>query len=172
MQLDPTTQRLVGLLDEACPDLVAAVVRSLCDDDVGNRIVALRRDLASHACEAVRVAVAQHLRADSSGSPAASALIGLMADEATDVRDWATFSLGTQSDADSPDIRAALAERLADDDEETRLEAMVGLARRQDRRALPMVLAELESDEVANSAIEAAGALALPELVAPLQAVQ
>jgi HEAT repeat protein len=69
-----------------------------------------------------------------------------MCDPDSDVRDWATFGLGTQSDADSEVIREALFERLADTDEDTRAEAAVGLAKRKDVRVLPVVLEELGRD--------------------------
>ena len=50
----------------------------------------------------------------------------------------ATFALGTQCEAATPEIRNALADRLADTDDETRSEAaMVGFARRGDPRVLP-----------------------------------
>jgi HEAT repeat protein len=71
----------------------------------------------------------------------------LMRDSDSDVRDWATFGLGTQSEADSEAIRGALFERLPDTDQDTRAEAAVGLAKRKDLRVLPVVLEELDRDE-------------------------
>ena len=58
-------------------------------------------------------------------------------------RDWATTSIGQTVSVDGPEIRAALLRQVEDDDEITRAEALHGLARRQDERALPYLLAEL-----------------------------
>jgi methionyl-tRNA formyltransferase len=69
------------------------------------------------------------------GEAALRALIALSADEVPAVRDWATFALGTLADQDSPELREALAARLEDPDEDTRLEAVHGLAVRHDERA-------------------------------------
>jgi methionyl-tRNA formyltransferase len=88
----------------------------------------------AHPDEAVREAVAFAL-GGRRGEAALAALIELSADPAPAVRDWATFALGTLSEADSPALRDALAARLDDPDEDTRLEAVHGLALRGDPRA-------------------------------------
>jgi HEAT repeat protein len=75
---------------------------------------------------------------------AISALVKLSADPDADVRDWATFSLGTQINLDTPEIREALALRLDDSDGETRAEAITGLVNRKDPRALPAQFSALE----------------------------
>src|SRR5206468_5739139 len=81
------------------------------------------------------------------------------------VRDWACYGLGTRlSDVDTPVVRNALAVRLTDTDPHVRCEALLGLARRQDPRALPAVRARLEGDEVRLAEIQAAGALGDPSL--------
>jgi HEAT repeat protein len=66
---------------------------------------------------------------------ALEALCLLTTDHDRDVRDWATFALGSLCLSDSAEIREALAARLSDEDEEVRDEALVGLARRGDQRA-------------------------------------
>ena len=63
---------------------------------------------------------------------ALDALIELSADPEPGVRDWATFALGTLAPQDTPALRDALAARLDDPDDDTRLEAVHGLALRGD----------------------------------------
>ena len=74
---------------------------------------------ASHAEGVVRFEVAVALPSllgvgpvDPS-TPGVAALISLMCDDDPDVRDWATFGLGTQVATDSAEVRDALADRLA-----------------------------------------------------------
>ena len=68
------------------------------------------------------------------------ALVELTADPEPGIRDWATFALGTLSPQDTPALRDALAARLDDSDDSTRIEAVHGLALRGDTRALDAVL--------------------------------
>jgi len=81
------------------------------------------------------------------------ALIELSADPDPGIRDWATFALGTLSPLDTPSLRDALAARLGDEDDDTRIEAVHGLALRGDPRALETVLDLLEvtSDDGADT---------------------
>lgn len=72
------------------------------------------------------------------------ALLGLMRDPQAETRDWATTGIGQDTTIDGPDIRAALLERTDDDDTITRAEALLGLARRKDPRALPFLITELQ----------------------------
>jgi HEAT repeat protein len=72
---------------------------------------------------------------------AVDALVTLSADADGDVRDWATFSLGVQIDRDTPEVRDALAARLDDAHGDVSAEAIRGLARRRDSRALDAALA-------------------------------
>jgi HEAT repeat protein len=123
---------------------------------------------ATHPDENVRYAVAWVLPRGLGDEPQiVDTLIRLMQDPDSDVRDWATFGLGSQSRADSPVIRDALAERLQDSDDDTRAEATVGLAQRKDLRALPIVLEELERDEYGVLYEEAASHLLNLEEVKP-----
>ena len=85
------------------------------------------------------------------GDEVLSALIELSDDASSGVRDWATFALGTLAREDSEPLRDALAARLDDPDEETRLEAVHGLAVRGDHRGDETardLLAAHERDEV------------------------
>lgn len=131
---------------------------------------ALLQGAASHPDREVRFAVAYALGGlpDEDASIAVALWLTLMDDADTDVRDWATFGLAI-SEADSGRIRDALFERTGDEDEETREEALRGLAQRRDERAVPLVLAELACDEVSGAAIEAAEKLARPEFLPHLR---
>jgi methionyl-tRNA formyltransferase len=68
------------------------------------------------------------------------ALVELTTDSEPGIRDWATFALGTLSPQDTPTLRDALAARLDDSDDSTRIEAVHGLALRGDARALEATL--------------------------------
>ncbi|MEU0374721.1 ankyrin repeat domain-containing protein [Streptomyces sp. NPDC006283] len=79
-------------------------------------------------------------------------LIGLTRDAQASVRDWATTGLAGV-DADTPEIREALAARVQDPDAETVAEAARGLAMRQDPRAeevLTRLLAEEDPEGYAH----------------------
>jgi HEAT repeat protein len=94
---------------------------------------------------------------------AVDALIELSQDIDEDVRNWATFGLGSQIDTDTPEIRDALFRRVADAHDETRGEALVGLARCQDERLQPLI-AELEGEMTWLHALEAAKLMKDPRL--------
>ncbi len=87
---------------------------------------------------------------------AVETLLELMRDEDEDVRDWATFSLGSQGDADSPAIREALVERLGDSFPDAREEAVIALAKRKDLRVLPALIELLQAEIMCYCAEEAA----------------
>ena len=103
---------------------------------------------------------------------AIEALIEFTRDPETHVRDWATFALGTQVEVDTPDLRDALMERLADDDDGTRCEALVGLARRGDRRVLTVLQRALSSESVCRGEVEAAALIGDPLLLKELVALR
>jgi HEAT repeat protein len=75
---------------------------------------------------------------------AVETLVELSRDESADVRDWATFGLGSLIERDTSDVREALFVRLDDPDDDTREEALVGLSERGDVRAVDPLIAELE----------------------------
>lgn len=74
-------------------------------------------------------------------------LIQLSRDTDREVRNWATFGLGSQVDTDIPAIREALFARREEKDDEIRAEALVGLARRGDIRVAAALLNELNTHE-------------------------
>lgn len=119
----------------------------------------------------VRWAVAQAIPNVTSSPPeaeAVAALLELMRDTDSDVRDWATFGIGSLLEVDGDDIRQGLRDRLDDPDGDTAGEALVGLARRRDSGILERVRGLLSESTVGNLTVEAAAELAdstlLPEL--------
>jgi HEAT repeat protein len=83
-------------------------------------------------------------------------LLTLMQDADEDVRDWATFGLGVQGDLDSDEIREALHQRLTDPFRNVREEALAGLSKRKDQRALPTLISALQESETSDAVVEAA----------------
>ncbi len=82
-------------------------------------------------------------------------LIYLSKDKNTDVKNWATFGLGTQIDTDNEEIRNALWARVNDKHEETRFEAITGLCIRKDPRAKALIENELSKGENGTLLFEA-----------------
>jgi methionyl-tRNA formyltransferase len=123
---------------ETDPDVLAAVVHGFghLGEPHGLEVML---GLAANEAEPVREGVAMALagRAD---PRALAALIELSHDPASGVRDWATFALGTLAPQDTAPLRDALAQRVADPDPGTRIEAVHGLAVRGDRRAVEPAL--------------------------------
>ncbi|MFD8733963.1 HEAT repeat domain-containing protein [Streptomyces sp. NPDC059618] len=101
--------------------------------------------------------------------PDIRALIALTRDRDPRVRDEATFTLGFQTEADSPAIRDALWERTTDACAEVREEGIRGLARRRDPRAVPL-LAHLLADPggARTLTFTAAQIMGAPELMPAL----
>jgi HEAT repeat protein len=71
---------------------------------------------------------------------AVTTLARLADDDVDDVRDWAVFALGTQSALDDDEVRDLLYRRSSDASPDVRLEAVVGLARRLDPRAVELLV--------------------------------
>lgn len=159
---------LVSLLADSDPQVTASALSALGHLDLGEPADLAR--LASHASEDVRCALAYALgrRTD---DVSIRTLIHLSRDQDADTRDWATFALGALSEEDSAAIRDALAARLMDEDDDVRGEAMAGLARRVDERAVQPVLRELSETNVMRFAIEAAEAMPRPEFLPHLEAL-
>lgn len=165
---EASTPLLVDLLRDADDDVVVEALYALGHLRVGptSEIAAFAR----HASNRMREATA-HALGGRDEPTAIDALRLLSADADRDVRNWATFGLGTQCESDSPAIRESLVARLADDDGEIRGEALVGLARRRDERAIAAIGAELARREVTLLAIEAAALMPSREFVTRLRAL-
>lgn len=120
----------------------AIIALGHCDRD---RAVPYITPFATHEDDRIRLTVAMTL-GSVDGVEALQVLLRLTEDSEDVVRDWATFGIGHLSRGDAPEIMNALVARLDDHDEWTRYEAVCALARRQDRRALPLLIAMLKSD--------------------------
>jgi len=138
---------------EALPLLAAIHALGHIGDPRAIRVVVQYR---SHADADVRFAVACALGNFANDSLAAESLIQLTNDMDADVRDWATFGIGSLSKLDTPELREALVRNLDDPFKDARQEAIVGLATRRDSRVLPALIAALESPDVPSIIIEAA----------------
>ena len=106
-------------------------------------------ELSRHPDEALRYAVVNGL-SNKADPRAIAALIILSSDTDLEVRNWATFGLGSLTEVDTPELRSALLARLDEAEDEIRGEALVGLARCGDLRIIPAFLKELESDSPEN----------------------
>jgi HEAT repeat protein len=142
---------------EECCDALIALLR---DSDNDVRIAAIYGlgHLGNHRCDPhllpfethpepeIRKGVAFSL-SGTTLPEAVPVLLRLMDDPYVGARDWATTTIGEATVFDTPEIRAALLKRAtSDNDEMTRGEALHGLARRGDRRAVSLLLAELAGE--------------------------
>jgi hypothetical protein len=95
---------------------------------------------ATHASGEIRFAAACALGSFPNDPVVIPSLIGLADDQDDEVRDWSLFALGSQSDADSHEIREVFVRHLEDPFSNAREEAIAGLAKRKDpRAALPLL---------------------------------
>lgn len=82
-------------------------------------------------------------------------LIKLSSDKLSHIRNWATFGLGNQIERNNKNIREALWERVNDKHQETKLEAIVGLAKRKDKRVNDIIRREIIGGEYGTLLFEA-----------------
>jgi hypothetical protein len=136
----PTLRRVLAANADSGP-LGWAIIElgHLDDEDADDAILGY----VLHPEAEVRHAVAFALTSCGLDELSLAALCDLSRDEDEDVRDWATFGLGVLTDADSQAIRDALYGNVEDAEYETRVEAIIGLARRQDERVRPHLVREL-----------------------------
>jgi HEAT repeat protein len=123
------------------------------------RAVPLIAPFHSHPNSEIRFSLAHALGGYADDALGVETLLILMRDPDGRVRDWATFGLGVQGDADSVQIREALCQRLGDSNLDGRQEAIAGLAKRQDMRALQPLLGLLDQDFISPCMEEAASLL-------------
>lgn len=162
---DEALRVLLGMIGDRESAVVEAVVHALGQRQDARTIDALAH-VATHPASNVRWAVATALEDLIGDERAERVLLTLMKDADTSVRDRATFAVGSLSDHDTPRIRAALAERLRDDDRCVAHEAALGLARRRDARAIPYIAIAVESSD--GEIEEAADEITSPDMLSEL----
>ncbi len=96
-------------------------------------------------------------------------LIILSTDRVANIRDWATFGLGSQISRNNAKIRAALWARVDDADQDTRFEAIVGLAERKDERIKDIIIRELMTKDYGALLFDAVQAMPDKRYLALLQ---
>lgn len=168
---------LQRLNTETHPDVLESIAIAFGHLDDPRAIPALHA-LANHPHEDVRSGVVFGLLGHDDDL-AVTTLVELSRDPDPYVRDWATFGLGTQIDRDDPHVRDALVARLDDEDDDTRGEALRGLAVRGDKRAIPRLLIELDAEPgvddpsmVEEALLELAARTGDPRLRAHVEAAQ
>jgi HEAT repeat protein len=162
---DDAIQTLMTLLNDPESPVIEAAVHALSQKQDARTIDALSR-VAQHDASNVRWAVATALEDLIGDERAERVLLTLMRDGDTSVRDRATFAVGSLSDHDTPRIRAALAERLRDEDRAVANEAALGLARRRDARAIPYIAQAVGSSDAEIE--EAADEITSPDMLTEL----
>lgn len=162
---DDSLAVLTTMIDDPDRLVVEAVVHALGQQQNARTVEALGR-LAAHAAPNVRWAVATALEDLIGDERAEKLMLALMRDDDTSVRDRATFAIGSLCDHDTPRIRAALVERLRDDESSVAHEAALGLARRRDARAIPYIAVAIDkSDEEIEEAVDE---ITVPEMLPEL----
>ena len=159
---------LAGLRDD-CVEVVRAAISGFAHRPHKSALPNLI-GFASHPDQQIRLQVAitlgSYIEVES-----IDALLRLATDISDDVRNWATFSIGSMHRADNPNIRDLLWRNLQDRDENVRGEAVVGLAIRKDER-VASVLLELLDIDCGVFELNAAERMASPLLLDRLNALK
>jgi len=166
--LGESVAALIRLLDDANEEVVAAAAVALGHRGTPSVIPLLLR-LANHPNASIRLGVVHGLTGHSHPD-AIRGMILLTSDSDHEVRNWATFGLGSLITDDTPEIREALRANLGDPDHEIRGEAIVGLAERNDPEVTDILIHEWESsDIISRLSIDAAGVTADARLIEHLE---
>jgi HEAT repeat protein len=167
--LEETQQLLLSGLRDPHQEVLGAAISGLGHRPHSAALEEIGRQ-ATHRSAAIRFDVAVAL-GHYPDPRAVDALLNLARDPDDGVRDWATFSLGSMHEVDTPEIRDLLWRNLQDADPDVRGEAIVGLAARGDPRAADYLLTRLGEDCRVYE-LMAAEKLASRGLLPALQALQ
>ncbi|RKH99947.1 hypothetical protein D7Y15_38095 [Corallococcus sp. AB030] len=151
---------LAALPTEQAPSVLKAMGYTLGYLEDARALPALRA-LKDHPDARVREGVARGLMPHHNNSVALQTLMELSRDGDTSVREevLSGLALKDEDEVDTPELRDAFLERLSEEDSGIRADALVGLAKRKDPRALEPLRRELAGSEVIVLAVEAAQAL-------------
>lgn len=155
--------QLKKMLKDKDEDVISIAVRGLGNLDAEGALGNLK-SLEHHESQQVRHALA-HALGGCQSDKAIRMLIRLSRDDDGDVRDWATFGLGAQTDRNTKAIREALLARINDPHDDTKQEAVWGLANRKVQEIIPAMIDEMRYNVPSTFALEAAKNLAAPELI-------
>lgn len=158
---------LIKLLNDDIDDVIASAAFSLGHRNDACCIPHLL-SLVGHKNARVRWGVAFGL-CGLNDEQAAQGLIELSKDTDYDVKNWATFGLGSMCDINTEELRQALFERLSDEDYEIRGEALVGLAKRKDENIRDALKKELSYPFNGSWVLEAAELMPDPDYCSLLQ---
>lgn len=167
--VEETQEMLLAGLHDICCDVFCAAISGFGHRPHPLALPELIR-FASHPDQDIRfhvaIALGRYSEADS-----IEALLRLAKDDADDVRDWATFGIGSMQEVDNQKVRDLLWENLQDRDEDVRGEALVGLAVRKDERVIPVLL-ELLDTNCRVFELDAAESIASPLLLERLNTIK
>lgn len=96
-------------------------------------------------------------------------LIELSEDKFSSIRNWATFGIGTLSEENNDRIINALWKRTKDKHQETKLEAIVGLAKRKEFAVKEQIISELKNGKYTTLLFDAITELNDKELIPYLE---
>jgi hypothetical protein len=144
------------LIKEKDPKVLLPVLYAIGhnNEKLKSDVIALLASFKDNADEGVREGLVSALLSVDN-KLAIDALIHLTTDKVSTIRDWATFGIGTQIDRNNKRIREALWLRVDDKDEVTKLEAIVGLAKRKDKRIKQKIQNEILEGENSTLIFEA-----------------
>lgn len=122
------------------------------NEDLSSKEIDLICSFKKHKSSEIRYSLAFALLTKEE-SKAIETLIELSKDRNPKIRDWATFGIGTQIETDNKIIRESLWERINDNDENTKFEAILGLAKRKDENIKAVLKNELQKNDEFSSLI-------------------
>ena len=165
--IETTQAMFVDSLADRDPRVVRSAISGLGHQPLAAALPALLAHLR-HPDLRVRFALAYTL-GSYPGPEATAALMHLAVDRDDLVREWATFGIGTLSEADDDAVRTLLWTNAHDPYRDVRGEAVVGLARRSDPRVIELLKTRLLDDDCRVYELEAAEEMPSAELLEPLQ---